>query len=628
MSNVMSIKNIKNNVHRNAFDLSNRNAFTAKVGELLPVYTKEVIPGDKFKLRVESFSRTQPVNTAAFTRIKEYYDWFFVPNRLLWRYFDSFITQMGKTNPQYPNDIDSAETNASFPPLMLHSDILKYLDALINKSVKKDSDTNNCSYNMFGYWRAPLTIKLLQYLGYGDFPLIKKSNYDQLDYNQEFPYQATDKEKTTNVLLSPFPLFAYQKIYQDYYRDSQWQNSSPQTCNCDYMTFSSKSFVLPIKTLIDHITSADGKSTDMNMFDLQYCNWNKDMFMGVLPNSQFGDVATVDVGSVSSHLSNDLFSGPHTVPYGSFQGTNSHDFDVNTGSINYFQSGQIKSVILNNFNSDISQNLEKYLSVSSSFSVLALRQAEALQKWKEITQSTKQDYKHQIESHFGVSVPDVRSNLCTWLGGTSSSITINEVVNNNLADINSNDSNQAFIAGKGIGMINSSEEFEAKEHGILMCIYHAVPLLDYDLSGYDPLVLKNSLDKYAIPELDSIGNEPLPRLWFTNSSKYNSDPNNSTLGFVPRYVDYKTSVDVVRGAFKESLKYWVAPMSESYLPFLYSAGFPPSSLTWTFFKVNPSIMDTIFAVNSNSDINTDNLLVNAFFDVKAVRNLDYNGLPY
>ena len=31
------------------------------------------------------------------------------------------------------------------------------------------------------------------------------------------------------------------------------------------------------------------------MFDLRYCNWNKDMLMGVLPNSQFGDVAVINV---------------------------------------------------------------------------------------------------------------------------------------------------------------------------------------------------------------------------------------------------------------------------------------------------------------------------------------------
>ena len=32
-----------------------------------------------------------------------------------------------------------------------------------------------------------------------------------------------------------------------------------------------------------------------NLFSLRYCNWDKDLFMGILPNSQFGDIAVVDV---------------------------------------------------------------------------------------------------------------------------------------------------------------------------------------------------------------------------------------------------------------------------------------------------------------------------------------------
>ena len=70
--------------------------------------------------------------------------------------------------------------------------------------------------------------------------------------------------------------------------------------------------------------------------------------------------------------------------------------------------------------------------LESSFSILALRQAEFLQKWKEITQSGNKDYKDQLEKHWGVSVGDGFSELCTYLGGVSSSIDINEVVNTNL----------------------------------------------------------------------------------------------------------------------------------------------------------------------------------------------------
>ena len=52
-------------------------------------------------------------------------------------------------------------------------------------------------------------------------------------------------------------------------------------------------------------TSAYWKSD--TMFDLKYCNWNKDMLMGVLPNSQFGDVAVIDISNTEGPISSSIF---------------------------------------------------------------------------------------------------------------------------------------------------------------------------------------------------------------------------------------------------------------------------------------------------------------------------------
>lgn len=82
-SNLFSFGDVRNHPHRSGFDLSRRICFTSKAGELLPVYYKLVYPGDKFELRHQLFTRTQPVNTAAYTRIREYLDWYFVPLRLI-----------------------------------------------------------------------------------------------------------------------------------------------------------------------------------------------------------------------------------------------------------------------------------------------------------------------------------------------------------------------------------------------------------------------------------------------------------------------------------------------------------------------------------------------------------------
>ena len=73
---LFSLKDIRNHPRRSAFDLSSKVAFSAKSGELLPIKWYFTMPGDKFTLKRQHFTRTQPVNTSAYTRIREYYDWF------------------------------------------------------------------------------------------------------------------------------------------------------------------------------------------------------------------------------------------------------------------------------------------------------------------------------------------------------------------------------------------------------------------------------------------------------------------------------------------------------------------------------------------------------------------------
>ena len=81
-------------VHRSSFDLSSKKLFTAKVGEILPCYWQIAIPGNKYRISSDWFTRTVPVNTAAYTRIKEYYDFYAVPLRLISRALPQAFTQM------------------------------------------------------------------------------------------------------------------------------------------------------------------------------------------------------------------------------------------------------------------------------------------------------------------------------------------------------------------------------------------------------------------------------------------------------------------------------------------------------------------------------------------------------
>ena len=596
---LFSLKDVRNHPRRSAFDLSSKVAFSAKSGELLPIKWYFTMPGDKFTLKRQHFTRTQPVNTSAYTRIREYYDWFWVPLHLLWRNAPEVISQM-QSNVQHAQTQTSTVSLGQNLPTVSLSQITQVLGNLSGKN------------NYFGFDRADLAYKLIQYLRVGNANSSKSKNFGTsvaqsvTSYSQKYRF---------DLNVSIFPFLAYKKFCQDYFRYSQWQNSSPYLWNIDYYGGVSQQLFSSLPS------SSDAYWKNNTMFDLEYCNWNKDMFMGVFPDTQFGDVATVSVGSVDA-----LEAPVGTIEKGTFYSSSVGSQAVtatgqNAGfGVQFRPSTPVGQPIVANF-----------AGVDSlSFDVLALRRGEALQRWKEISLNVPQNYRAQIKAHFGVDVGENMSGMSTYVGGDSSSLDISEVVNTNLQS--GDTQSEAVIAGKGVGSSQGSEKFEARDWGVLMCIYHNVPLLDYVSSAPDPQYFVARNTDLPIPELDSIGMQSVPVSYFTNGDNELdggfSNPD-FTMGYLPRYYSWKTSYDYVLGAFTTTEKEWVAPITSAIWKNMLSslAGVNPQ-FTYNFFKVNPSILDSIFQVNADSKWDTDPFLINCAFDVKVVRNLDYSGMPY
>ena len=268
--------------------------------------------------------------------------------------------------------------------------------------------------------------------------------------------------------------------------------------------------------------------------------------------------------------------------------------------------------------------------LNASFSILALRQAEALQKYREITQSVDTNYREQIKAHFGVNVPASDSHMAQYIGGIARNLDISEVVNNNLVD----DGSEATIYGKGVGTGTGGFRYSTgSRYCILMCIYHCVPLLDYDISGQDGQLLATSVEELPIPEFDNIGMEGVPAIQLFNSSLMGNTPSgdvtvDTILGYNPRYYNWKTKIDRIHGAFTTSLKDWVAPIDDSYLFGWLDQESSASAVSWPFFKVSPNTLDSIFAVKADSTWETDQFLINCNIDCKVVRPLSRDGVPY
>lgn len=592
---LFNLKNIRNHPRRSAFDLSSKVAFSAKSGELLPIKWYFTMPGDKFTLKRQHFTRTQPVNTSAYTRIREYYDWFWVPLHLLWRNAPEVISQM-QSNVQHANSQTSSLSLGNYLPTISNDQLQEVCSSLVGKK------------NYFGFDRSDLAYKLMQYLRVGN------SGRSTANYGTSVPISDTSYTQSFrfNLNLSIFPFLAYKKFCQDYFRYSQWQSSSPYLWNIDYYTGVQQQLFSSFPS------KGDSYWSNNTMFDLEYCNWNKDMFMGVLPDSQFGDVASIDTGGVKSQ---DLYvesrvtsSDTERLYLGAKSSSSGTDFFVRSGT----SSVQSNPLIVT------------MPDVAASFDVLSLRRGEALQRWKEISLNVPQNYRAQIKAHFGVDVGENMSGMSTYIGGDSSSLDISEVVNTNLQSGDSQ--SEAVIAGKGVGSSQGSEKFEARDWGVLMCIYHNVPLLDYVSSAPDPQFFVSQNTDLPIPELDSIGMQSVPIAMYSNSNQelvtgfLTAD---YTMGYLPRYYNWKTSYDYVLGAFTTTEKEWVAPITSSVWKNMLSTIITASSsVTYNIFKVNPSVLDSIFQVNADSKWDTDPFLINCAFDVKVVRNLDYSGMPY
>lgn len=602
MANVMSMKNVKNKVHRSGFDLSRRNCYSCKVGEIMSVGIIETLPGDNIKVKISNFLRTRPLASSTFGRMRHYIDAYFVPNDLLWDKFSAWVVQTQQ--PFHAKSVISSVDKFSSQPYVLPSDIVTYLRTLFDT---KDLAGNHLKDDG-GLDRLVTTGRLLEALGYGRFVIVTSQN----------TVSVVNPHKE-NQPLNIFPLLAYQKVYQDYFRFSQWEDSAPWTFNLDY--------VQTEKDLHIDIASLSSALVDVsNLFDMRYCNYDKDLFFGLLPRAQFGDETIA--GPISGQLGGS-FRQVATGADGHTQGNIVADLDNGYNlAMNATLDHTIKSTASLSLNSD-HPNFEN----TAGLSILLLREAQAYQKWKEITLSGDLDFADQMYKHWNVKVSDEASFKCKYLGGVSSTVEISEVTNTNLTEENS----QASLFGQGSLRSSGQFDFSTNKYGFIILVSHIKPVIEWNsYQVIDPVMYRHEVTDYAVSEFDNLGMQPLYTNVFSSlvdSGSAASDAPSAKsvpdgvvpLGFGPRYMDYKTSYDRASGLFTTpSFRSWTIT---------HSPGRANGLLTPSFFRVTPEIVNPLFFAQVSGDfagssMETDAFLNSLYLDIKNVRNLSYDGMPY
>lgn len=368
-----------------------------------------------------------------------------------------------------------------------------------------------------------------------------------------------------NVKVTPFRALAYQKIYYDFYRNNTYEVGDVSNWNID--------------GVVGNVDARDF----VNFLQLRYRNVGLDFMTNVRPTPLFN----------LDNVPGQFFTGSSPVV--------SANSTVNV----YGWSDKDKSV--------------------SSVGVASIRNAFALDKLLDVTMRAGKTYAEQMAAHFGVSVPEGRDHRVSYIGGFDSNFQVSDVTQVSGTGMTDNDtigeSGVGYlgkVVGKGVGSGNGRVVYDAKEHGILMCIYSIVPDMYYDYTRVDPFVRKQTRGDFFVPEFENLGMQPLDSVSISTQS--NTVPP-SVLGWQPRYSEYKTALDINHGEFASSRAFEYFTVSRARQRD-YIERFDLSSL-----KINPDWFEFIFPARYDGKQNTDCSYGGCYFNIVKVSDMSVDGLP-
>lgn len=123
-------------LHRSSkLDLSHDVKLSCNMGQLVPTLCHPVNPGERFSAAIDTLVRFSPLIAPLMHKVDVSHHYFFVPNRLVWKEFQDFITTglKGDKSPIHPFIV--APPSGGFP----QSSLGDYLGIAIGKSAKVDA---------------------------------------------------------------------------------------------------------------------------------------------------------------------------------------------------------------------------------------------------------------------------------------------------------------------------------------------------------------------------------------------------------------------------------------------------------------------------------------------------------
>lgn len=499
---------------RNKFDLSHERKFSLKMGGLYPILLQEIVPGDRFRVSTEILLRMAPMLAPVMHRVNVFTHYFFVPNRLLWNEWENFITggEDGLAAPVWPHVLIN---DASVP--------------MLEKG------------------------KLADYFG---LPLRGPSGV--LNENS----------------ISVLPFRAYNKIYNEYYRD---QNLIPK--------------LQELMSSGNNVPGADFQD------QILFRAWEKDYYTSALPWAQRG--ATVGIPNTYVPTEAGVFTGATGAPLASVGNLHAGVPPSGPADGKIYLEGD--TVGANPLGIDPG---------ALNITINDLRKSARLQEFLELAARAGSRYVEHIKAFFGVRSSDARLQRPEFLGGGRSPVVISEVLSN-FQQVGG-EIPQGYMAGHGISVGNAngfSRDFE--EHGLVIGIMSVLPKTAYQ-QGINKMWSRSDKFDYYNPMFANIGEQEikLKELWYDTEGA--AGEGEETFGYQSRFAEYKYKESSVHGDFRDNLSYWHMGRILQGKPTL-NGNFVTSDPTTRIYNVTDPDIDTLYC--------------QLYHSVSAIRPMPYYGTP-
>lgn len=355
-------------------------------------------------------------------------------------------------------------------------------------------------------------------------PWIKAGNGENAVYSRLMNYMGVPDP---NLVTSPVDknivawyFAAYQFIWNQRYRSEQLQ---PE---------------------VEWQLQNDDNTTNADLTQLRKVGWNPDYLTGCLPEPQANAAVDIPIGGFDDvpvfrkagvGISNTVLTGtPQNV-------------DLDTGTPNGVPSIPDGDMFAQT--SDLT---------GGTATINDLRTSTAIQRFLEILNRAGRRFKEFIRGVYGEEVEDYRIGDPEFVHGSSTPISISEVLNTTGTE----EAPQGDMAGHGIGLLNgNSQGYKCKEHGVLMTLAYVMPLTSYQ-HGFDREFLKFDPLDWWNPQWDGLGEQAV-----ANDEVYAyTNQGGVPFGYNPKGSEYRYRNSLTTSDFQTSLDNWVMTRQFGGLP--------------------------------------------------------------